>query len=127
MHDALAVVGTVADRIDLCLHSSNLNVLQQVLPVFFFISTHMMLMAILGTKIRLATLAHRFEIFQNVVNRASELTCTATRGRWDEFLTTNPKPIVLCFRPHNAASNAYCKDLMNSVWSVYDGCTSMLA
>jgi hypothetical protein len=37
---------------------------------------------------------------------------------------SNFRPVLFGPAP---ASNAYCKDLMNSVWPVYDGCTSMLA
>ena len=51
-HDAVAaVVATVTDRIKPRLHSSNLNVLHQVLPASVSAKrTHMMLIVILGAK-----------------------------------------------------------------------------
>jgi hypothetical protein len=50
-HDAFAVVATVTDRIEPRLHSSNLNVLHQVLPASVSAKrTHMMLIVILGAK-----------------------------------------------------------------------------
>lgn len=84
-HNTLAAVTAVADRIKPSLHSSNLNVLQQILPATVSAKSQMrLLIVVLGTKIYLVTLVHRFEVFQNVVTQTlcSKICSTTRKVGW---------------------------------------------
>lgn len=62
-YDGFTMVTTIADRVEPTMHTSNLDVLQKVVPAFASTKRHV-LVIVLCTEVNLVALVHGFNVFK---------------------------------------------------------------